>query len=160
MTGISLAGSVGIWSTSRIYLYHSFYKQIFENSPLCNPLDSGIPVSSSVMPWRWWEKLMIQRKTAKLNRKLEKWNFTTHLPALHLSLFSWPEFILRDYFYLVPDPAKPWGSANLTRFRFHLCFLCKLLFLGKRGNQKGLLWLVLTSFPSHSWALFSFRGTV
>lgn len=35
-----------------------------------------------------------------------------------------------------PDPAKPRGSANLTRFRFHVCFLCRLLFLGKSGRRR------------------------
>lgn len=34
----------------------------------------------------------------------------------------------------------------MTRFRFHVCFLCRLLFLGKSGRRKGWLgWCLLLS---------------
>lgn len=63
---------------------------------------------------------------------------TSPFPVHRLSLAPWPGFILRDYFYTAPDPAKPWGSANLTRFRLHLCFLYNLWFLGKGAYHKKL----------------------
>lgn len=101
---------------------------------------------------------MIQRKPVKPNRKLEKVKFYKAFSCPSLVSLSWTGFILRVYFYPVPDPAKPWGSANLTRFRFHLCFLCNLLFLGKRGSQKGLLQLVLISLLPHWVGLWSLLG--
>lgn len=58
----NLASSVDIWSTSGIYLYHSFCEGTFEKSPLCKPLDSGAPAASLVMLGRWWEKGLIQRQ--------------------------------------------------------------------------------------------------
>ena len=105
--------------------------------PPPNPVDSGFLVCSSEMAWRRWEKWLVWGK--KQWNQIGSWKkvkFYYAFLVLRLSLFFWPRFIPRDYFYSLPDPAKPHGSANLTRFRFHLCFLCTLLFLGRRENPK------------------------
>lgn len=137
--GLCLASFVGILPTSGIYFYYTFYHWTFEKPPCLNLLDSGtVAGSSQCYEGGGRNKWFGENSEWNQIGSWKKWNFTMYFPVLHLSLFSWPEFILRDYFYPVPDPAKPWGSANLTRFRFHLCFLYNLLFLGKRGHQKGL----------------------
>lgn len=144
----SLASPVGVLPTSGIYFYYTFCDWTFEKHPSTVP---RVPTLQGAPPYCSWRVNDLERRT-HIKQEVGKSEIASCFPILPLSLSPWPGFILRGYFYPVPDPAKPWGSANLTRIRLHLCFLYNLLFLGKGAHHKELHLACSHLSPSHGGA--------